>query len=103
MQLNQRRVYYTMYAFLARWSRGMVITLRRAFLLSPTMNLDGKRGFSGEENVSGSKEPAEARLDAERERAIERVGNNNIHSQTGQLDKEAARLGLSRTAAEKRT
>ena len=35
-------------AFLVCWSRGMVITLWRAFLLSPTMNLDGKRGFSGE-------------------------------------------------------
>ena len=87
------------YAFLARWSRGMVITLSawRAFLLSPTMNLDGKRGFSGEENVSGSKEPAEEntaetrRRERERERAIERVGNNSIHSQTGQLDIEAAR------------
>ena len=43
-----------------RWSRGTVITLWRAFLPSPTMNfIDGKRGFSGEENVSGSKEPAE--------------------------------------------
>ena len=45
-----------------RWSRGTVINTierQRAFLLSPTMNLDGKRGFSGEENVSGSKEPAE--------------------------------------------
>ena len=28
-----------------------------ASLLSPTMNLDGKRGFGGEENVSSSKEP----------------------------------------------
>ena len=53
MRLNQRRVCV---------SRTLVTqhgNNTKESVLSPTMNLDGKRGFRGEENVSGSKEPAE--------------------------------------------
>ena len=56
VRLNQRRVCVSR-TLVTRHGNNIMESVPT--VLSPTMNLDSKRGFRGEENVSGSKEPAE--------------------------------------------